>query len=89
MVLSLVLCPKGPKQDLEAYGAEFVIIVFLAKGLHTASTQEGLDCLGFYHSDLEGEHHFQLVVERSFSTPRLNLSSWLFLMIHTFSILSF
>ena len=32
-------------------GAEFGV-VFLAEGPRTASTQEGLDCLGLYHSGL-------------------------------------
>ena len=32
-------------------------------GTRTASMQEGLDCLGFYHSGLEGERYFRLVVE--------------------------
>ena len=38
-------------------------VVFLAKGPRTASIQEGLDCLGLYHSGLEGERDFRLVVE--------------------------
>ena len=54
--------PDYAKQDPVVYGAEFGV-VFLAEGLRTASTQEGLDCLGLYHSDLEGERYFQLVVE--------------------------
>ena len=29
-------------------------MVFLAKGPRIASIQEALDCLGLYHSDLEG-----------------------------------
>ena len=29
--------------------------MFLAKGPRTASIQEDLDCLGLYHSGLEGE----------------------------------
>ena len=44
------------------YGAEFDV-VFLAEGPHTASVQEGLDCLGLYHSGLAGERYFRLVVE--------------------------
>ena len=52
------------KQDSVVYGAEFGV-EFLAKGLCTASIQEGLDCIGFYHSDLEGERNIRLVVELS------------------------
>ena len=44
------------------YGAEFGV-VFLEEGPHTASIQEGLDYLGLYHSDLEVERDFRLVVE--------------------------
>ena len=44
------------------YGAEFGV-VFLAEGPRTESIQERLDCLGLYHSGLEGEHYFRLVVE--------------------------
>ena len=44
------------------YGAEFGA-VFLAKGSRTASIQEDLDWLGLYHSCLEGERDFWLVVE--------------------------
>ena len=62
MVYSLALCPYGAKQDPVMYGAEFDV-VFLAKGPCTASIQEGLDCLGFYHSGLEGERDFRLVVD--------------------------
>ena len=62
MVWSLALCPDDAKQDPVVYGAEFGI-VFLAKGSRTASIQEGLDCLGLYHSGLEGERYFRLVVE--------------------------
>ena len=43
------------------YGAEFGV-VFPAKGPRTVSIQEGLDCLGLYHSGLEGERYFRLVV---------------------------
>ena len=50
------------KQDTVVYGAEFGV-VFLAGGPRTASVQEGLDCLGLYHSGLEGERDFRLVVE--------------------------
>ena len=63
MVWSLALCPDDTKQDLVVYGAE-LDVVFLAKGPRTVSIQqEGLDCLGLYHSDLEGERDFRLVVE--------------------------
>ena len=62
MVWSLALCPDDAKQDPVAYGAEFGV-VFLAEGPCTASIQEGLDCLGLYHSGLEGERYFRLVVE--------------------------
>ena len=55
MVWSLALCPDDAKQDSVVYGAEFGVVVFLAKGPRTASTQEGLDCLGLYHSGLERE----------------------------------
>ena len=37
-------------------------VVFLAKGPRTASIQESLDCLGLYHSGLEGERYFRLVL---------------------------
>ena len=62
MVWSLALCPDDAKQNPVVYGAEFGV-VFLAEGPCTASIQEGLDCLGLYHSDLEGERYFRLVVE--------------------------
>ena len=62
MVWSLALCPGDPKQDSVVYGVEFGV-VFLAKGPRTASIQEGLDCLGLYHSGLEGERYFRLVVD--------------------------
>ena len=62
MVWSLALCPDDTKQDPVVYGEEFDVI-FPAKGQRTVSMQEGLDCLGLYHSDLEGEHYFRLVVE--------------------------
>ena len=57
MVWSLPLCPDDPKQDPVVYDAEFGV-VFLAKGLRTASIQEGLDGLGHYRSGLEEERHF-------------------------------
>ena len=53
---------SGLLQDSVVYGAEFGV-VFLVEGPSTASMQEGLDCLGFYHSGLEGERYFRLVVE--------------------------
>ena len=62
MVWSLALCPDDAKQDPVVYGAEFDV-VFLAEGPRTASIQEGLDCLGLYNSDPEGERYFWLVVE--------------------------
>ena len=36
---------------------------FLAEGPRTASRQEDLDCLGLYHSGLEGERYLRFVVE--------------------------
>ena len=63
VVWSLALCPDNAKQDPVVYGAEFGVVVFLVKGLRTAFKQEGLDCFGLYHSGLEGEHDFRLVVE--------------------------
>ena len=62
MVWSLVLYPDDTKQDSMVYGAEFGAVL-PAKGPFTASIQEGLDCLGFYHSGLEREREFRLVVE--------------------------
>ena len=62
MVRSLALCPDGANQDPVVYRAEFGV-VFLAEGPRTASIQEGLDCLGPYHSGLERERYFRLVVE--------------------------
>ena len=50
------------RQDPMVYGAEFGV-AFLVEGPRTASIQEGLDCLGLYHSGLEGERYFRLVVE--------------------------
>ena len=47
------------------YNAEFGV-VFLAEGPRTSSIQEGLDCLGIYHSGLEGECYFRLVVELTY-----------------------
>ena len=62
MVWSLSLRPDDAKQDPVVYDAEFGV-VFLAEGPRTASIQEGLDCLSLYHSGLEGERYFRLVVE--------------------------
>ena len=62
MVWSLTLCPDDAKDDPVVYGAEFGV-VFLAEGPRTASIQEGLDCLGLYHSGLQGRRYFRLVVE--------------------------
>ena len=62
MASSLALCPDDAKQYPVMYGAEFGV-VFLVEGPRTASIQEGLDCLGLYHSGLEGERDFRLVVE--------------------------
>ena len=58
MVWSLALCPDDAKQGPVVYGAKFGV-VFLAKGLRTASIQESLDCLGLYHPGLEGEPTFR------------------------------
>ena len=62
MVWSLALRPDDAKQDQVVYSAEFGV-VFLAEGPRTASIQEGLGCLGLYHSCLAGERYFRLVVE--------------------------
>ena len=62
MVWSLVLCPDDAKQDAVVYGAEFGV-AFLAEVPRTASIQKDLDYLGLYHSGLEGERYFWLVVE--------------------------
>ena len=62
MVWSLALRPDDAKQDPVVYGAEFGV-VFRAEGPRTASIQEDLDCLDLYHSGLEGERYFRLVVE--------------------------
>ena len=62
MVWSLALCPDDTKPDPVVCGAEFGVVL-LAEGPRTASIQEGLDCLGLYDSDLEGERSFRLVVE--------------------------
>ena len=67
MVRSFALCPDGAKQDPVVYVAEFGV-VFLAEGPRTASIQEGLDCLGLCHSDLEGEHYCTLTLNRHAGT---------------------
>ena len=41
------------KRNPVVYSAEFGVVLFLAKGPCTASVQEGLDCIGLYHSGLE------------------------------------
>ena len=62
MVWSLAQCPDDAKQDPVVYGAEFGV-VFLVEGPRIASIQEGLDCLGLYHSGLKRGRDFSLVVE--------------------------
>ena len=62
MIWSLALCSDDAKQDPVVYGAEFRV-VFLTKGPRNTSIQWSFDSLGLYHSSLEGERHFQLVVE--------------------------
>ena len=57
MVWSLALCPDDAHQDPVMYVAEFGV-VFLAEGPPTSSIKEGLDCLGLYQSDFEGERYF-------------------------------
>ena len=64
----LALCPDDAKQDPVVYGTEFGV-VFLAKGSRTAFLQEGLDCLGPYHSDIEGELYLRLVAELTYVPP--------------------
>ena len=59
---SLALCPDDAKQDPVLYGTEFGV-AFMSKGLRTASIQEGLDCLGLYHLDLEGERYIWLAID--------------------------
>ena len=48
--------PDDDKQDPMVYSTEFGV-VFVAKILRSASIQDGLDCLGLYHSGLEGDAH--------------------------------
>ena len=62
LVWSLALFTHDAKQDPVVYGAEFGV-VFLEKDPRTASIEEGLYCLGLFHSGLEGERDFRLVVE--------------------------
>ena len=62
MAWFLALCPDDAKQGPVVYGAEFGA-VFLAEGPRTVSIQKGLDCLGLYRSNLEGERYFRLVVK--------------------------
>ena len=62
MVWPHALRPDDAKQDPVVYGTKFGVVVFLAESPRTASLQEGLDCLGLYHSGLEGEGDFWLVV---------------------------
>ena len=49
MALSLKLCPDDVKQDPVVYDAEFGV-VFLLKGLRTASIQDDLHGLGLYNN---------------------------------------
>ena len=62
MVWSLALRSDDAKQDPVVYGTKFGV-VFLAEDPRTASIQKGSDYLGLYHSGLEGERDFRLVVE--------------------------
>ena len=62
MAWSFALCSNDTKKDSVVYGAEFGV-VFQAEGPRTASMQEDLDCLGLYHSGLEGERYIRLVAE--------------------------
>ena len=68
MVRSLALRPDDAKQDPVMYGAEFGV-VFLVEGPRTKFIQEALDCLGLYHSGVEGEREFRLVVELPEAPP--------------------
>ena len=64
MVWSLVLRPDDAKQDPVVCGTKFGV-VFLAEAPRTAylSLQKGFDCFGLYHSGLEEERDFRVVVE--------------------------
>ena len=81
MVWSLALwCPDDARQDPVVNGAEFGV-VFPAEGPRTVPIQEGLDCLGLYHSGLEGERYFGLVVELTWIPPDahpVRRSAWRF-----------
>ena len=68
MVWSLALCPNDTKQDPVVYGVEFGV-VFLAEGPRIVSIQESLHGLDIYHSGLEGERCFRLVVELTYVPP--------------------
>ena len=48
----LLCCALMMRRKTVVYSSEFGV-VFLAKGSHAASLQEGLDCLGLHHSGLE------------------------------------
>ena len=50
MVLSLALRPDDAKQDPVVYGAEFGVVPLAERPRTASSIQEGLDCLGLYHS---------------------------------------
>ena len=62
MVWFLALCPDDAKHNSVVYGVEFGV-VFLVTGSHSASIQEGLDCVGLYYLGFEEERYFGLVVE--------------------------
>ena len=62
MVWSFALRSDDAKQDPVVYGTKFGV-VFLAEGPRTASIQKGFDSLVLYHSGLERERDFRLVVE--------------------------
>ena len=62
MVWSLAPCSDNAKQHPVVYSAGFEA-VFLVKGPRTTSIQRDFSCLGLWHSGLEGECHFCLVVE--------------------------
>ena len=62
MVWSFAFCPDDAKKDLVVYAAEFDVVL-LAEVPRIVSIQKSLDCLGLYHSGLEGGRYFRLVVE--------------------------
>ena len=72
MIWYFALRPDDAKQDPVVYRAEFG--VFLVESPCAACIQEGLDCLGRYHSVLEGERNFRLVVE----LPCTSLAVWIY-----------